>query len=280
VEGVYAHLIESANKKSGIKIAIDMPSGVNSDDGSIMGCAFRADITVTFSYEKRGLYLYPGCGYAGRVIIGAAGITDRGCSGKAVHDMFYYDEPLKELLPPRDASGNKGSFGKVLIIAGSMNMAGAAVLSATACYRAGAGMVKVLTPAENRNILQSTVPEALIGTYDDYNESESWADVILVGPGIGQKREALEILKKAVNESGKPLVLDADALNLISKEPDIYEAVSNQGRGGRNIILTPHIGELSRLNGEPISTLKEKPWQLLRQRMQEPLRVHRTDRYV
>lgn len=260
VEGAYAGLIDSVNKKSGIKIAVDVPSGVNSDDGSIMGCAFKADITVTFSYEKRGLYLYPGCESAGRVIIGDAGITDRGCGEKSVHNMFYYDEPLKELLPPRDASGNKGSFGKVLIIAGSMNMAGAAVLSASACYRSGAGMVKVLTPPENRIILQSLVPEALIGTYDDYKESESWADVILAGPGIGQTKEALDILRKAVDESSKPLVLDADALNLMSKEKDIYEAVLNQGRDGRKIILTPHMGELSRLNGEKISVLKRHPW--------------------
>jgi NAD(P)H-hydrate epimerase len=260
VEGIYAGIIDTVNKKDGVKIAVDVPSGVNSDDGSIMGCAFKADVTVTFSYEKIGLYLYPGCEYAGRVVLGDAGITDRGYGKNDGHNMFYYDEQLKELLPHRDASGNKGSFGKVLIIAGSMNMAGAAVLAATGCYRSGAGMVKVLTPSENRNILQSTVPEALLGTYDDYKESESWADIILTGPGIGQKKEALGILKKVVNESSKPLVLDADALNLMSADKDIYDEVSRQGQGGRDIILTPHIGELSRLEGESINVLKRQTW--------------------
>lgn len=256
VEGDYADLINACNEREGKKIAIDVPSGINSDDGSVMGCAFKADITVTFAFAKRGLYMYPGCSYAGKVVVAPVGITELGFEGD-MPQMFYYDEPLEELLPRREKSGNKGTFGKVLLVAGSLNMAGAAVLSARACYHAGAGMVKVLTAKENRVIIQSTVPEALFGTYDDLDVSEGWADVIAIGPGLGVDTDALEILKQVVYNSRKPLIIDADALNLLAENRELTKELTCQGKEGRDIILTPHVGELSRLTGISIAELKK-----------------------
>jgi len=255
IEGDYAKVINACNERGGIKVAIDIPSGINPDDGSVMGCAFKADITVTFAFAKRGLFMYPGCGFAGRVVTAPVGITELGFEGK-LPEMFYYDEPLHELLPERDKAGNKGSFGKVLLIAGSVNMAGAAVLSAKACYHAGAGMVKVLTPEDNRVIMQSTVPEALLGTYDDFEKSEMWADVIAIGPGLGVNKEALKILGRVIGHSKKSVIVDADALNLLSVNEELAEELSRQGKNGRTIILTPHVGELSRLTGTETAGLK------------------------
>lgn len=255
VTGDQAKLISACNERDGVKLAVDVPSGISSDDGSVLGCAFRADITVTFAFAKRGLFMYPGSCYAGKVVVASVGITELGFEGD-MPGMFYYDEPLPELLPKRDRAGNKGTFGKVLLIAGSVNMAGAAVLSARACYHAGAGMVKVLTPKENRVIIQSSVPEALLGTYDDLEGSESWADVIAIGPGLGVGGAALEILREVIYNSTKPLIIDADALNLLAGNVELAEKLALQGKAGRDIILTPHVGELSRLTGISVAELK------------------------
>lgn len=116
------------------------------------------------------------------------------------------------------SSGNKGTFGKASVVAGSNGMAGAAILAARAAYRTGAGMVKVITAEENRQILQQGIPEALYGSCRQLSESLEWADVIAVGPGIGREEQARECLKKVVEKSRKPLVLDADALNLLAEE--------------------------------------------------------------
>lgn len=258
VDGKYAELINECNKKDGIKVAVDIPSGVNADTGEILGCAFEADITVTFAFEKRGLYMYPGCTCAGKIVLADVGISELGFCGH-FPQMYTYDEDIRELLPERAQDGNKGTFGKVLIIAGSVNMAGAAVLAAKACYRAGAGMVKVMTCEENRTILQQAVPEALFGTYECLQSSLEWADVVAIGPGLSQSREAADVLEYVLKftSSEQSLLVDADALNLIADNDFLKNALSKEGKSGKNIVLTPHVGELSRLTGRTVSELKK-----------------------
>lgn len=289
--GEYAKTVQYCNESRAFKLSLDVPSGICSDTGKVLGAwAFRADVTVTFGFAKRGLFQYPGCLYAGKVLTDSVGITKNSFYGKEP-GMFYYDEALTELLPQRSFEGNKGTFGKVLLIAGSLNMAGAAVLSAKAAYRMGAGMVKVLTPPENRVILQEKVPEALVGTYEDLEEGLRWANVVGIGPGLGQSREAHEVLKKVLCDSRLPLLLDGDALNLLAADETLrWELAAwgqqpcekqqilekqipagkrlpleeqrdadgeNRGICGREIVLTPHVGELSRLTGKSIPELKE-----------------------
>lgn len=265
--GEYAEAIHYCNESRAFKLSLDVPSGICSDTGKVLGAwAFRADVTVTFGFAKRGLFEYPGCLYAGKVLTDSVGITENSFYGKEP-GMFYYDEPLTELLPQRSPAGNKGTFGKVLLIAGSLNMAGAAVLSAKAAYRMGAGMVKVLTPPENRVILQEKVPEALVGTYEDLEEGLRWASAVGIGPGLGQSGEAHEVLKKVICDSRLPLLLDGDALNLLAADETLRGELEAQGQGetdgenrekcGREIVLTPHVGELSRLTGKSIPELKE-----------------------
>ena len=212
-------------------------------------------LTVTFGFCKRGLALYPGCEYAGEVRVADIGISERSFFGRRP-GMYAYDEDIRVLLPKRDGAGNKGTFGKVLLAAGSVNMAGAAVLAARAAYRAGAGMVKVITPPENRIILQQAVPEALLGTCEDLEAGLEWADVAAVGPGLGKSREALGCLERMVRQGGKPLLVDADGLNLLSEQPGLRELLAEQGRQGRAIVLTPHVGELARLLGRSIQECK------------------------
>jgi len=256
VEGDYAREIEDFNNRSGFKVALDIPSGIHSDIGMVLGCAVSADLTVTFGFVKRGLVLYPGVTYAGEVQKAEIGISEKSFFGQ-MPGMFYYNEEPVSLLPKRDPAGNKGTFGKVLLVAGSMKMAGAAVLAAKAVYRTGAGMVKVISAPENREILQTTVPEALYGTCEDLTAGIAWADVIVIGPGIGTGQDALENLTAVIAEGRKPLVVDADGLNLLAKDGKMVEELASQGAAGRTIIVTPHVGELSRLLSRGIPELKK-----------------------
>ncbi len=258
LSGGFREAVEIFNRLSGRKLALDVPSGVDSDTGKIRGCAVRADETVSFGFCKRGLALYPGCEQAGKVVTADIGIAG-GPQDGGTPGMYALDEEPGELLPERSPWGNKGTFGKVLLIAGSVNMAGAAVLAARAAYRMGAGMVKVITPGENRTILQGAVPEALLGTPEDLEGSLEWADVIAVGPGIGRGNTAREMLEKALRQSLLPLLIDADGLNLLSEDRELRSLLSEQGRRGRSVILTPHVGELSRLTGKTVSEIKEDP---------------------
>lgn len=255
VEGVYGEAVEIFQSLEGWRLALDMPSGIDTDTGRVLGRAVKADATVTFGFCKRGLVLYPGCEYAGEVRIADIGIRERSFLGRKP-SMYAYDESLRALLPGRDSGGNKGTFGKVLLAAGSVNMAGAAVLAARACYRTGAGMVKVVTCPENRAVLQQAVPEALLGVYGDLEAGMEWADVIAVGPGLGKGGEALACLEQAVRGSEKPLLVDADGLNLLSEQGELASVLAAQGEAGRAIVLTPHVGELARLLGCSIEDCK------------------------
>ena len=165
VTGTYADILCCMNTLPGEKVAVDIASGISADTGAVLGMAFRADITITFAFAKLGSILWPGNEYAGRVIVCDIGITKESWLGETPSVMALETKDLL-LLPERKSHSNKGSYGKLLLIAGSVNMAGAAVLSAKAAYATGCGLVRVLTPEENRIILQSCVPEAVLTTYD------------------------------------------------------------------------------------------------------------------
>ncbi len=256
VEGSFREAVETFRRRNGWKLALDVPSGVDSDTGKIWGCGVRADMTVTFGFCKRGLALYPGCEFAGEVRTADIGISERSFFGMEP-EMYALDEPAGELMPKRRNDGNKGSFGKVLLVAGSENMAGAAVLAARAAYRAGAGMVKIVTPQVNRVILQCTVPEALLSVPENLASDMEWADVVAMGPGAGQYGTAFSCLEQVIREGEKPLVLDADGLNLLAGHPKWRESLAGQGKAGRKIVLTPHVGELGRLVGKTVAECKQ-----------------------
>ncbi len=257
VSGVFYEALLTFNQLEAWKLALDIPSGVDADTGRALGIAARVDETVSFGFCKRGLMLYPGCGFAGKVTTASIGITEAAFFGREP-EWFAYDEDVRKLLPPRDGAGNKASFGKLLLIAGSRNMAGAACLAAKAAYRAGAGMVKVVTPEENRIIVQQTVPEALLESGPNLTESlDGWADVVVIGPGLGQDERALQLMRQAVEGCALPLVIDADGLNLLAKNLKPAEVLARQGGEGRGLVLTPHVGELSRLTGTAIQKLKK-----------------------
>ncbi len=259
VEGDLAELIRLMNESSGLKVAVDIPSGISGDTGAVLGTAFRADCTVTFAYLKRGLCLYPGRTYSGEIITAEIGVRTYPVlnTEKNPEDVQMVESTDFRFLRNRDPGGNKGTFGKVLVLAGSAEICGAAFFAAAAALKCGAGMVMIHTAPENRVPLQMLLPEALISCSDSEEERQriyAWSDVVAAGPGIGTgniaKENILWFLKKC-HEDGKPLVLDADGLNLLAANP-AWKAYL-----GDNTVLTPHLGEMSRLTGIPVSDLKK-----------------------
>ncbi|MBQ9765223.1 MAG: NAD(P)H-hydrate dehydratase [Lachnospiraceae bacterium] len=263
VEGEFETVIKRINEMSSSGkarvVAIDVPSGINSSTAKVMNVAVKADYTVTFAYEKTGIRMYPGAMYAGDKEIADIGISydesyhvDR--TQIYTHTLEDYD-----LLPKRLAYSNKGTYGKLMIIAGGKNMAGAAVFSGLSAYRMGTGLVYVLTREENRNILQKRLPEAVLIADDKEDVAVTIrkyadkVDAIVCGPGLGTDEnndEAVDMIKAVLKIKDKPVILDADALNIIAKEK-LYNELSN------NMILTPHIGEMARLTGSSIKDIKD-----------------------
>ena len=256
VGGVYENVIREINGAGKKVYAADIPSGINGSDGAVMNVAVNADVTVTFGANKRGLVLYQGCRYAGEVIVGDIGYPQ--VSFEALENPAYYYEPddLARVVPGRKPDGHKGSFGRVSVIGGSEGMSGAPLFSAQAAYAAGAGLVKIFSAAANREILLSGVPEALFSPYgtgekvdhEALREAISWADCVVLGPGLGQGGRAEEIVSYVLRHCDKSLVLDGDGITLCQKE---------QITGRRNVILTPHPKEFSKITGKEVSLLKK-----------------------
>ena len=255
IEGQYASLVDQLNGYDALKVALDIPSGVNSDNGQIMGMAFKADITISFGMLKKGQLLYPGRSTCGKLLVGDIGIYPNSDAGDVdCYSIEKNDLPL--LIPARSDDSNKGTYGKLLIIAGSKDMAGAAILAAKSAYMSGVGLVNVFTCDDNRDIIMQAVPEAVLTSYNDSNYADKLEDVIkgastvLVGPGLGQSDLSKTIVHKSIELANKNLILDADALNIISMDKSLITKID------ANTFITPHMKEMSRLTQLSIDQLK------------------------
>lgn len=257
IEGEYREVIEAVNKAGAMGrriISVDIPSGINGDSGKPMGCAVHADTTVTFGFEKLGTRLFPGREYAGRVYVCDIGIPLP--AAETVMPRFYTHTPDDyRLLPGRRAYSNKGTYGKLFIAAGSKNMSGAAVFNTLAAYRTGVGLVSVLTlDKDNRMLIQKRVPEAVMVSCDEDldNELEKQvrkADAVICGSGLGMSEDAVRLVHELLKVHSKPVIFDADALNIIAAN-GWHERLSD------NMVLTPHLGEMSRLTGKSIADIQ------------------------
>lgn len=264
VEGRYRQVIEQMNRMSGTKFAVDIPSGLSATTGCILGCAFKADYTVTFQLKKIGLELSQGRTMAGRVIVPDIGIsTDSICEDQEIVRTAGKDI-YRKMLPDRPEDSNKGTYGRLLVIAGSKGMAGAAYLNAHAAYMTGAGLVRIYTSSDNREILQTLLPEAIITTYEEYNKEEllsllTWADGVCIGSGLGMSRLSEKILKTVIEYVKVPCLIDADGLNLLAENKNYLNQMAE-----RRFVITPHMKEMSRLTGTPVEELKADRIQILK----------------
>lgn len=245
VTGHYREILCSVNQMTGKKVAVDLPSGIHDTTGAQMGIAFCADLTVAIAFPKRGLFLQEGNVCAGKILTGDIGISSETFSEGTV-TFGYEKQDLFLGFPKRKKNSHKGSYGKVLMIAGSKGMSGAAYLSAKAAYAVGAGLVQIYTHEENRVILQQLLPEAIITTYDTFDSEQlekliQWADLIGIGCGLGKSDTAERVMQYTLKRALVPCVVDADGINILSKHMEWIEETNAL------IVLTPHMKEMSRM---------------------------------
>lgn len=275
IEGVCKDAVEWINASNAFVCSVDIASGISADTGKVMGCAVRANLTVTYGFRKLGHILYPGAEYTCKLVCRQMGIDERSFLGDAPF-WYTYEGADSYVLPERKPDGNKGTFGKALLIVGSRQTSGAAMMAAKSTLRMGAGMVRIVTAAENAEAILQYVPEAMLLTYSEnmmssetgdrdkknsfirqLRDAAEWADCILIGPGIGIGSTAYELLRFSLTECCLPLVIDADGLNLLAKYEELRESLTESTCTGRTVILTPHLGEFARLYGCSITQAGE-----------------------
>ena len=249
-------------------VAVDLPTGVNADDGSASERGVTADLTVTFGAPKRGHVLHPGrgmCGVLELVDIGLLLPEAAGIDGARIAEAGE----LGLLLPVRDPRAHKGSAGRVLVVGGAMGMVGAVVLAARAASRAGAGYVRVAVPASLADVLAAQLVEQMpiaCGEGSQRSLSSSalpqilaeavHADAVAVGPGLSRQPDAARLAAELLAQLACPVVLDADGLTAFAPPQGDLAAALRDARGPR--VLTPHLGEMARLTGEMPSTLEAR----------------------
>ncbi|MCD6319023.1 NAD(P)H-hydrate dehydratase [Candidatus Aerophobetes bacterium] len=252
--GVIKELIKLINSLEGNVVAVDIPSGVDADTGEVPGEAVKAKWTVTFAYPKRGLYLYPGMDYTGKIKVVDIGIPYNLLDeGKIKSNLF-----IREDVPPnlffRKPSSHKGSFGHLLVIAGSRGMTGAGALASLAALRVGAGLVTLGIPCSLNPILEMKLtevmtlplPETEEGTLslkalDKICQFARRCKALVLGPGLSTQEETKELVKKIMVSLKIPLVLDADGITALAENTKLIAQYPAP------LIITPHPGELSRL---------------------------------
>lgn len=238
--GAYAGAI-SALTGSGVPVvALDGPSGVDLTTGAGHGEAVRAVATVTFGAPKRGLLRFPGRALAGRIVAVEVGFPPLASAAAWLVTPGW----ARSVLPPVPPDAHKGRMGTVAIVAGRAGMAGAAVLAGWGALRAGAGMARIASPEANRTILQTALPEALfVDRTAGAAAIAEGAAAIVAGPAMGTGGAAAELLRALLASGDAPVLLDADAITLLARDPSLLEGVT------RPLLLTPHPGEMGRLLG-------------------------------
>ncbi|MBI5195269.1 MAG: NAD(P)H-hydrate dehydratase [Nitrospirae bacterium] len=236
-------------------VSVDIPSGISSDTGQIMGCAVKADYTVTFGLPKRGHLLYPGAEHTGELFIEKIGFPDELLASEKIKVNLIEKPDVIKLLPQRPKYSHKGTYGHVLLIAGSRGKTGAAFMSAKACLRAGAGLVTIGVPESLLNIFQARVTEEMVLPLPDKGNgtlSFRAVDAILefiskkvkvfaIGPGISVSDDISKLVGALIINSKVPMVIDADGINAIAGRSSILK------KAKAPVILTPHVGEMARL---------------------------------
>ena len=262
-EGVLAAAIDWLNRQPAPVVAVDLPSGVDASSGAIPGAAVRAALTVTFAFPKIGLLSYPGAGQAGDVVTVPIGIP-AAVAASAPDDCLLIDaDEARALLPLRPADGHKGTFGHLLVVAGSLGKSGAAVMTAEAGLRAGAGLVTLACPAGMQAVAAAHLVEVMTAPLTEVGGAVSLQamaellalgdgkQAVALGPGLGTGEEAGALVRRFLKETPLPAVVDADGLNALAGHLDVLAR-----RRGRATVLTPHPGEMARLAGLTVAEIQ------------------------
>ena len=255
ITGKTAEIISFINASDSPVISVDIPSGISSDTGQIIGEAVRADYTITFGLPKRGHLLFPGAEYAGKFFIEDIGFPEELLHSEKLKAELLEKRDISLLIPERQRYSHKGDYGRVLVIAGSRGKTGAAFMCAKACLRAGTGLVTVGVPESLLDVFQSRVTEEMTLSLPDRGDGtlsskalekileflSEKADVLAIGPGISVTADTKKLVKELLLKSAVPAVIDADAINSLEGNKQILKKAKSP------LILTPHAGEMTRL---------------------------------
>ncbi len=259
-----AELCKAVNEYSKYTISADCPTGINSDTGEVYENAVKADLTYTFHAPKAGLLLYPAKDLTGKLRVGSIGIPVTPVKG-SVELSVMTKEDAAGIIPKRVSSSNKGTYGRVAAFSGSGLMSGAAVLNLSAAYRAGAGLVCGVCTETVARVIQNSLTEAVVKIAEDekgyltpaaYKAAQPFltkSAVVLAGSGLGVTPSTKALVQTLINNVSSSLILDADALNCIADNPQTL------AKSNADIIITPHVGEMSRLTGKTTGQIKADP---------------------
>ncbi|MGQ9671745.1 MAG: NAD(P)H-hydrate dehydratase [Candidatus Aminicenantales bacterium] len=268
-EGLYALAIEDINKMPAFKLAVDVPSGLSSDSSEIMGPAVRADLTVALGAPKIPHVFPPAEEYVGQFLVANISLPPRLLASAALKLEMIDQSSILPLFKKRKRDSHKGSYGHLLIIAGSLGKTGAAVMAARAAYKTGAGLVTVATartclPIIARSMVElMTEPlaetEAKTISAEAVPRAQALAEgknAIVIGPGLSTEASTLEFFRKLIPSLKKPLIIDADGLNILALKDELLKKLPQP------TILTPHPGEFARLVGLSVSEVLKKKLEL------------------
>ncbi len=254
VRGLFAPAIKLINEMPRPVLSVDIPSGLDTDRGSPLGVCVKADRTVTLGLPKRGLVVYPGASYVGKLSIAHIGIPAKLLNSEEIKVELVDEEMVRSIIPTRADDAHKGSCGRVLVVAGSVGLTGAAAMASTAALRSGAGLVTLALPESLNDLMEVKVTEVMTYplpetssrslSYKALDKIMNLADkssVLALGPGLSTAEDTVKLVQELVQRINLPLVIDADGLNAFAGRRDLLKRIKAP------LVLTPHPGELSRI---------------------------------
>lgn len=276
VRGIYADIIKSVNRFPGDVAAVDTPSGLDCDSGVPLGDCVRADVTVTMGNIKTGMLFYPAREYTGELAIADLSVPESVFRQINSQKQVYNIDDYMALLPSRPADAYKNTFGKVLVLAGSTGLTGAASLCSLAALRSGAGMVILGCPEKLNPLFEEKLTEVMTdplpctetgslraSAFDAASHSLAWCHVLALGPGLSTHPETRKFVHRVLQEQARPIVIDADGLNNLADATELLTEYRGES------VLTPHIGELARLTGLQIAEIQKSPVALVKEYAQK-----------
>jgi NAD(P)H-hydrate epimerase len=250
VKGAFAKIVNKINNICNNIVSVDIPSGLFGEDNSLNdGAIIKADTTITIQFPPISAMFPENNNYYGKLIVVPIGLSEDAINTTPSNYYIITQDYAKCIIKKRNAFGHKGNFGHALLIAGSYTKGGAAALAAKSCLKSGVGLLTVHVPAKLNDIIQISVPEAMLSidicdeSFSEIPNLDAYSS-IGIGPGLGMKTETIKIVNKLLQNNHHPLIIDADALNILSKETDFYKQLAS------GTILTPHPKEFERLFGK------------------------------
>ena len=250
----YSNIINQINSSSKYTVSVDIPSGISGNDGTPMETCIKASRTISFVTYKQGFLNYKSLGFFGKITVVNIGIPDNFIKNFVTSQLLEKNF-IKSLYIPRSLTAHKGNFGHSIIIAGSEGYTGAAVIAADTAVKSGSGLVTLATDSKTRDIVSTKLLEAMTCSFDDFDDTEHFTELlkkstaVAFGPGIKVDQKYYELLKFVIENTSSPIIIDAGGISLLAENPELLSKLKNR------CIITPHLGEFSKISGLSVSEI-------------------------